>query len=291
MSDSELLDYGSSEEGGEESAEDEYNGEEEEESEGEELEDPYGDDGEDAADDSGDESYLDQPTRAAAGPIRYWSQPADPQIKQRHAMNKLNTVCYLCGDPSHRAHNCPDEVCILCLRRGHQSRECPLSRERRACVCSLCGRVGHRHTECAERLLPKPDLTDARCVACGQHGHVDCTPYEKRPKRLSCMNCGLGGHMADHCPESGNDRWQRLFAQALGNGGNGGGGGDDPFGSRKKGYVVSGNGKGKGGGGGGFKGGGGGSNGSWGRGRGGGGYYAAGVVSTERATRRAMVEG
>jgi hypothetical protein len=66
------------------------------------------------------------------------------------------------------------------------------------------------------------DLEQCRCIACGEYGHTDCSPRdEPRPRRLSCLNCGRGGHDALSCGAKGNDRWQEKFASALGGGGNG----------------------------------------------------------------------
>ena len=175
-------------------------------------------------DDNGEEEEEEVeefPRRAPPPPARYWN--IAPEVKGRHALAKLGAVCFLCGGADHRASDCPDEVCMVCLQRGHRVRDCKAGL--RIGVCNLCGRVGHQRNDCPERSQPPPDVSQCRCVVCGKMGHLDCSPYEKRPKRVSCMNCGAGNHTAIDCDADGADRWHRLFAVALGGGGGGGKGG------------------------------------------------------------------
>ena len=129
---------------------------------------------------------------------------------------RIHDVCFLCGDATHRASFCPEERCRVCLQRGHRSQECPTGD--RISVCSECGHVGHKRAECPVGRTPLPNTSQCRCVACGRLGHVDCTPYERRPRKPSCLNCGGNGHTALDCPIDGTDRWQRLFSVALGSG-------------------------------------------------------------------------
>lgn len=148
--------------------------------------------------------------------LRYYE---DVSVKNEHAAGKEaggkranRNCCFLCGGWSHYAGSCPNDRCLICLQTGHQSRDCPS--DRRIGVCSACGRVGHSRRECP--LLDEPEVSDCRCVACGEYGHLDCTPFERRPKRASCFNCGSMGHEANDCARDGPDRWQRLFVQSLG---------------------------------------------------------------------------
>ena len=170
---------------------------------------------------------------------RYWS--VAPAVKGRHALAKLGAVCFLCGDSSHIATNCPDQICQSCLGRGHRNRDCPSVTSGRITVCSICARVGHERSECPERDRPPADVSKCRCVACGKLGHVDCSAVEQRPRHVSCMNCGGMGHAAIDCVEDGNDRWQRLFAIALGSGGGGSGRNrSGNAGSNQRGHAPSG---------------------------------------------------
>lgn len=122
--------------------------------------------------------------------------------------------CFLCGAWDHHASSCPNERCIICLQSGHQIRDCP--KAKRPVVCSTCGRVGHSQGDCTIIQELTTDVANCRCIACGAHGHLSCTPFEKRPKNISCFNCGKRGHQANDCREDGFDRWQRVFVQSLG---------------------------------------------------------------------------
>ena len=214
----ELLNY-SGEDGEEDDLDEdgEEDGEEDEENEDEDdrsvdgIQD-YSDVGEDGLDNGEEEDAEEKFARARAPMARYWT--VGPEVKNRHHLAKLGAVCFLCGGADHRAGDCPDEVCLVCLGRGHRSRDC--TSQQRITVCGMCGRVGHTRGSCPERGQPALDVSQCRCVACGALGHIDCSPYEQRPRRVSCLNCGQGGHTANECRESGSDRWHRLFASALG---------------------------------------------------------------------------
>jgi hypothetical protein len=186
---------------------------------------------------------------------RYFNAPTTPASRASE-LAKVQHVCFLCGGKDHQAGQCPSEVCLLCLGRGHRTRDCcetaigwvpPHGREpRRIAVCTACARVGHTQVHCVEKSLPPDDIAKCRCVACGKLGHLDCTDYEARPRRVSCWNCGAGNHEANDCNGEGMDRWHRLFATALGAGGGKGSGG-----GKGGGYGGKGGGGQRGGGGGG----------------------------------------
>ena len=172
--------------------------------------------------------------RPSMTPVRYFNE-ATPTRREPNSLSKVQHVCFLCGSSQHQSSQCPSDVCLLCLGRGHRTRECGEGAvgwvpptdprlQRRIAVCSACGKVGHQHAHCTERRLAPPDISRCRCIACGEPGHLDCTPYEQRPRRESCWNCGAGNHTAEDCNCEGMDRWHRLFASALGSGGGGYGG-------------------------------------------------------------------
>lgn len=159
-------------------------------------------------DDAGQAASDEAWQPAAAAPKRATGRYFQPAAARRR------TACYQCGSVDHLASECPNDICIVCLSVGHTSADCPSGG--RPVVCSLCRRLGHDRRACPEASPPSAsDLADVRCVACGGFGHVDCTPYEARPKEPSCWNCGRKGHAADDCPHDGIDRWHRLFTAAA----------------------------------------------------------------------------
>ena len=184
---------------------------------------PAGHSGSDAENQSEEEEvhHGRTPSSGAKRPhaaLRYYE---DSEVRNERAAGKdaggkraNRNCCFLCGGWSHHASSCPNDRCIACLQTGHQSHTCPAGKRPR--VCPTCGRVGHTQRECTllEEISPE-ELAECRCVACGSLGHLDCTPFEQRPKRPFCFNCGAAGHEANACAQDGNDRWQRLFTQAL----------------------------------------------------------------------------
>ena len=177
---------------------------------------------------------------------RYFTVTGQTGGDMFHQPRRLHNVCYLCAGADHHAGSCTEEMCLVCLKRGHRSRDCPTNR--RIAVCSICGRIGHQRADCTD--VARPDVSDCRCITCRDWGHIDCSPFEERPRRVSCFNCGAAGHQALDCPRDGLDRWHDLFSYALGSKGKDGssdrgkGGGK---GSGKGGGKGSGKGGGKGG--------------------------------------------
>eukprot|EP00965_Chrysotila_dentata_P043134 1432815-Pleurochrysis_carterae.AAC.4 len=141
---------------------------------------------------------------------RYFTE--DSSDNKSKLSKRVRLACYLCGSAAHSVSKCPHELCFICLKPGHHSHECPS--HGRPVVCGLCGRLGHERRACPESSQTAPDLSLCRCIACGEHGHVDCSPFERRPKQLSCSNCGSLGHAAPSCQCDGMDRWHRLFTSA-----------------------------------------------------------------------------
>mmetsp|Transcript_1594 Transcript_1594/g.5674 ORF Transcript_1594/g.5674 Transcript_1594/m.5674 type:complete len:215 (+) Transcript_1594:158-802(+) len=113
---------------------------------------------------------------------------------------RVRFCCYLCGDTSHTAAECPRAICIACLGVGHQYADCPSGRK--PAVCGCCGRLGHVKRDCPWRA--PPDLARVRCLVCGELGHTDCSSEGRgeRPQRVSCFNCGRSGHDANGCPKA-----------------------------------------------------------------------------------------
>ena len=202
------------------------------EAEGEDDDDDDDDDDEDVEDsESGNVPQVPQRPRPAAP--RYWTTTATNPTTQAFAPpRKIHDVCYLCAGTDHHSAECPEEMCLICLQPGHGYKSCPEGG--RICVCNNCGRVGHQRAACPELGKPAPDVSQCRCLSCGELGHIDCSPFEQRPRRVSCFNCGTKGHAAADCGRDGYDRWHRLFASALGSrGGNYGKGGGDGGGKGK----------------------------------------------------------
>lgn len=163
-----------------------------------------------------DEPHSTTPVKRRRS-VRYYdnSQETNEVAEGKEAGGRRanRNSCFLCGDWSHHAYACPNDRCIICLDNGHQQRDCP--KGNRPCVCSACGRVGHLRVDCTLVQHGSEELSDSRCIACGEYGHLDCSPLEKRPRNISCFNCGAKGHLANDCDSDGFDRWQRLFAQTL----------------------------------------------------------------------------
>ena len=151
--------------------------------------------------------------------VRYFEEEPAPLFTRRR------DVCFLCGSADHHANTCPQSVCFQCLQPGHTSKECPESGGHQIFLQRVRA-ITHRSN--ARQL----DLSQVRCLLCGGLGHVDCSPDDGRPKNLTCLNCGRGGHDALNCIEEGMDRWHRRFAPLAGPGGRGGGGGDGGGASR-----------------------------------------------------------
>lgn len=178
-------------------------------SEGGEADSPAPIPSEDSADDAPQPQQREEhPRRRSSGAWRSFLRPESPKLRRA----SVRFCCYLCGDETHGAASCPDDICICCLRVGHQMKECPSGR--RPVVCSGCGRLGHFQRDCTAS-SERVSLELVRCLACGEYGHVDCTPHEPRPKRISCFNCGLTGHNGTGCSKDGSDRWSRLFSAAA----------------------------------------------------------------------------
>jgi len=177
--------------------------------------------------------------RSGKRPERYFTAPEPAGTP---GSRRARTACYLCGDASHQMWECPRELCFICFQPGHEGRNCPT--QRRSVVCGTCGRLGHERRDC--KYAMRPSLAQCRCMVCGDYGHIDCAPYEERPKQPSCMNCGSAGHVASQCKRDGMDRWHKIFAQAAvhGNGGatpdRQGLGGWSPYGTSSSGYGASG---------------------------------------------------
>ncbi|XP_038071856.1 branchpoint-bridging protein-like [Patiria miniata] len=73
-------------------------------------------------------------------------------------------TCRRCGEPGHKAAECPTIVCFNCQQPGHMSGECPQPRR-----CRTCGAEGHTSRECRQsyanqlrghRLKGRPSRTD-----------------------------------------------------------------------------------------------------------------------------------
>ena len=182
--------------------------------EGEEEEDDDDDDDSDEAGESegegdagaSDDAGRDSPPRRA--PLRYFETATAGD-------DRGGPSCYLCGGP-HVANKCPDERCFVCLQRGHQSRSCPSKLEPGSRVLEL------------RRLFHAPQASDAdmaevRCCVCGEYGHLDCSPWEQRPRNPSCFNCGRQGHTAAECGVRNGEAQGFWHSVIAGLGRNGGG--------------------------------------------------------------------
>ena len=160
--------------------------------------------------------------------VRYFA----PEPVAYNPVHERPKVCFLCGSPEHHASHCPGEVCFQCLQTGHTSKECPSGSGGGHVFLQRVRAITHRSQ------APQLDVSAVRCVACGELGHVDCSPDDGRPKNLSCLNCGRDGHAALSCNEEGMDRWHRRFAPLAGPGsapqGKGGGGARRPGGSLRQ---------------------------------------------------------
>ena len=149
---------------------------------------PYGEDSgssQEEANEAEPEAEISYPADKRRVSGRYFSSIDDRAEERDAAGRRANrNACFLCGDWSHHAAACQNERCIVCLRTGHHTRDCPT--DRRPGVCSTCGRVGHQRRECPAPMTPTPaELADCRCVVCGGPGHLDCSPFESRPKQAS----------------------------------------------------------------------------------------------------------
>ncbi|GAB4823844.1 hypothetical protein N2152v2_010890 [Parachlorella kessleri] len=124
--------------------------------------------------------------------------------------------CYLCAQLGHEGRDCPNSLCHNCGRPGHMARDCGYGRHKVASweqeagppVCLRCGRedcpcAGQRDYVRAEGGCTsdyyRSDLQHVRCPDCGRRGHLGCSPAPAQAPKLSCYNCGEGGHTAEEC--------------------------------------------------------------------------------------------
>lgn len=64
--------------------------------------------------------------------------------------------------------------------------------------CQLCP-VKRRAEGGCTRQYSSRDLQHIRCYSCGKRGHLGCAAAPSQPPKLSCANCGQGGHTAGEC--------------------------------------------------------------------------------------------
>ena len=117
--------------------------------------------------------------------------------------------CLTCAQERHMAENCPKLSCITCGVYGnHVSQQCPQKRK-----CPKCRELGHKEKDCPYK-LKRLELAEIVCDLCQQNGHFegDCEllwrtsgrPWESglmnKSFRLSCYECGKGGHLGNDCP-------------------------------------------------------------------------------------------
>lgn len=130
------------------------------------------------------------------------------------------------------SHGCGmHHVCVCaCFSIRINSCFCQPRSSNDAMLCSLCSccRAGGG----CQREYGTRDLQHVRCYACVQRGHLSCAAAPAEPAKLSCHNCGQGGHTAAECSREvpqvirGEQMGGRSFADRGGGGGyySGGGG-------------------------------------------------------------------
>ncbi len=105
--------------------------------------------------------------------------------------DNFHKTCSACASEDHDIFGCRNMFCTYCTEKGHRAADCPM-KKKRSTKCDWCGKAGHAETNCPVKqyLITEDDVKDARCLVCGQVGHLDCGKPRKSLKRVFCFNCG-----------------------------------------------------------------------------------------------------